>query len=122
MRRWPYLLVALLYLLPQVGAFAHEAEALAPCDACETGRGPALECSGDDCEEPGHHHHDHTHHHPGGCRTCSSAQLLAVETLSVDLTWTSTAFVAADVAPSSCAARSLGRSIRAPPATSPVAA
>lgn len=122
MRRWPYLLVALLYLLPQAGLVLHDEEAAASCGACEETRGPRVECAGEGCEEPGHHHHDHTHHHPGSCRTCSAADVLAVETLSVDLTRTSSAFAAADVVPSSCAALQPGRPIRAPPATSPVAA
>lgn len=118
MRRWPYLLVALLYLLPQAGLALHHEEEFASCGACEEPRGPAIECAGDDCEQPGHHHHDHTHHHPGGCRTCSAADVLAVETHSLELIATSSAFAAADPVPSSCAALLLGRPIRAPPATS----
>ena len=122
MRRWPHLLSALFYLLPQVGLALHDEEAGAACGACEETRGPAIECASEHCEEPGHHHHDHTHHHPGSCRTCSAADVLAVETLAVDLTSTSSALAAADATPSSCAALRLGRPIRAPPATSDVAA
>ena len=122
MRRWPYLLTALLYLLPQAGLVLHHEEEAAACGACEEPRGPRVECAGEDCEEPGHHHHDHSHHHPGSCRTCTAADVLAVESLTVDLSWTSSAFAAVDPVPSSCAALQPGRPIRAPPATSDVAA
>ena len=51
MRRWPYLLTALLYLLPQAGLVLHHEEAAAACGACEEPRGPRVECAGEDCEE-----------------------------------------------------------------------
>jgi hypothetical protein len=113
MRRWPYLLVALLYLLPRAGlALHHEDEAPVACVECPAG--PVVECAG--CEDSGHHHHDHHEHHPGACRTCSAADFIAVEPWSTALIITSSAFTAADVAPSSNAALRLGRPIRAPPA------
>ena len=115
MRRWPYLLVALLYLLPQAGlALHHEEEAPAACVACP--EGPSIECAGENCDDTGHHHHDSTHHHPGTCRTCSAADFIAVEPWSTALITTSSAFTAADVVPSSCPALQPGRPIRAPPA------
>lgn len=112
MRRWAYLLLALLYLLPQAGLALHHEEQPAACVDCPSG--PALECAG--CEDDGHHHHDHHLHHPGGCRTCSAADYIAVESLSTELISTSTVFVAVDTVPSSRAALQPGRPIRAPPA------
>jgi hypothetical protein len=117
MRRWAYLLLALLYLLPRAGLALHHEEEPAACVDCPSG--PAVECAG--CEDSKHHHHEHHLHHPGTCRTCSAADYIAVEELSTELTFTSALFSAADVAPSSSAALVLGRPIRAPPATSPVA-
>ncbi|HEX7896375.1 MAG TPA: hypothetical protein VF950_01250 [Planctomycetota bacterium] len=115
MRRWPHLLVALLYLLPQAGlAFHHEEEAPVACASCPAG--PSIECAGDHCDDSGHHHHDSTHHHPGTCRTCSAADFIAVESESTELSVTSAAFAAVDVVPSSRAALQPGRPIRAPPA------
>jgi hypothetical protein len=115
MARWPSLLVALFYLLPQAGlALHHEEEAPAACVACP--EGPSIECAGDHCDDSGHHHHDSAHHHPGTCRTCTAADYAAVESTSIALISTSSAFAAVDVVPSSCAALQPGRSIRAPPA------
>lgn len=124
MRRWAHLLLGLLYLLPQAGALLHHEEELAAaCVDCDAERGPKLECAGDDCaDSEHHHHHDHADHHPGNCRTCTAADFIAVESAFVDLTPTSSAFAAVDRVPSSCAALQPGRSIRAPPATSDVAA
>lgn len=112
MRRWAYLFLALLYLLPQAGLTLHHDEAPVACEACPSG--PAVECAG--CEDDGHHHHDSHVHHPGGCRTCSAADFIAVEAGTLTLDSTSSAFAAAELAPSSSAALVYGRPIRAPPA------
>lgn len=112
MRRWAYLLLALLYLLPRAGIALHHEEEPAACVDCPAG--PVVECAG--CEDSGHHHHDRHEHHPGTCRTCSAADFVATESGSVALISTSSAFAAADVVPSSRAALQPGRPIRAPPA------
>lgn len=115
MRRWPHLLVALLYLLPQAGlALHHEEESDAVCASCPAG--PAIECAGEHCDDTGHHHHDHHEHPPGSCRTCSASDSLALESVAIELTSLAAPFEAVDVAPSSRAALQPGRPIRAPPA------
>lgn len=114
MRRWPYLLIALLYLLPRAGVALHHEEEAETCAACPSG--PAVECAGEHCDDSGHHHHDEHTHHPGGCRTCSAADYIALESLSTGLISSSAAFTAADPLPSSRAALVYGRPIRAPPA------
>ena len=111
MPRWAYVLLALIYLLPQAGLALHHEEAES-CAACPSG--PVLECAG--CEDDSHHHHDQHLHHPGSCRTCSAADVAAFDAPSTELSIASVAFAARDVAPSSSAAHAYERPIRAPPA------
>lgn len=69
MTRWRILAVALVFLLSQGAALLHVEDAAEDCGECAFG-GPALECSGEDCADPGHHHH--RHHDPATCRSCAS--------------------------------------------------
>lgn len=114
MARWPRFLLAILYLLPQAGVALHHEEEPAACAACPGG--PAFECAGENCEDGGHHHHERHTHAAGACRTCSAADVAALDAPSLLLSLTASAFAAEDVDPPSPAAQLLGRPIRAPPA------
>lgn len=119
MPRWPSFLLALLYLLPQAGLALHAEEHAAEpgCHDCIAFAGPAIECGDEDCGEDSHHHHHDSHHAPGGCRTCTSADLAPLPAEAERVEVVVSTLVLPDRSPEPLAAAILTRPIRAPPAT-----